>query len=89
MPRIGTSGSAWCTCHTQRTATGRIAGPDSPPVTPPSTGRIRSVSMARPSSVLMTDRPSAPALTHATAMEAMSVTSGESLANTGMPGAVF
>jgi hypothetical protein len=50
---------------------------------------MRSVSMAMPSRVLMTDRPSAPALTHAIAMDAMSVTSGESLANTGIPGAVF
>jgi hypothetical protein len=50
---------------------------------------MRSVSMTMPSRVLMTDRPSAPALTHAIAMDAMSVTSGESLANTGMPGAVF
>ena len=65
MPRIGTSGRAACTCHTQRTATGRIAGPDSPPVTPASAGRIVSVSMTMPSSVLIIDRPSAPASTHA------------------------
>jgi hypothetical protein len=31
MPKIGTSGSASCTCHTHRRASGRIAGPDRPP----------------------------------------------------------
>jgi hypothetical protein len=31
VPMIGTSGNASDTCHTHRTATGRMAGPDSPP----------------------------------------------------------
>ena len=61
MPRIGTSGSAACTCQTQRSATGRMAGPDRPPVTPPSTGRIVSGSITIPSRVLIIDSPSAPA----------------------------
>ena len=80
MPRIGTSGSAWCTCQTQRSATGRIAGPDRPPVTPPSTGRIVSGSMTSPSRVLIIDSPSAPASATARATLTMSVTSGLSLA---------
>src|SRR6266545_7905397 len=67
----------------QRTATGRIAGPDRPPVIPASTGRIVVVSIAMPSSVLIIDRPSAPASTQERATATMSVTSGESLANTG------
>ena len=80
IPRIGTSGSAACTCQTQRRATGRIAGPDSPPVIPPSTGRMVSGSMTRPSSVLIIDRPSAPASVTDRATATMSVTSGLSLA---------
>ena len=86
MPRIGTSGSAACTCQTQRTAIGRIAGPDNPPVTPPSTGRSVSVSMTSPSAVLISESPSAPAATTARATATMSVTSGESFAKTGTPG---
>ena len=88
MPRIGTSGIAACTCHTQRTATGRIAGPDSPPVTPARAGRRVSVSMTMPSSVLIMLSPSAPASTTARAISTMSVTSGDSLASTGMRGSV-
>ena len=42
------------------------------------------VSMAMPSSVLISDRPSAPAATQARAIVTMSVTSGDSLAKTGM-----
>ena len=58
------SGSAACTCHTARTATGRIAGPDRPPVIPPSIGRMVSGSITIPSRVLiMRRRPSAPAST--------------------------
>ena len=43
-----------------------------------------SVSITMPSSVLIIDRPSAPAATHDRAIATMSVTSGDSLANTGM-----
>src|SRR5260221_9051351 len=84
IPIIGPSGSASRTCQMQRTATGLIAGPDRPPVSPASTGRIVSVSIAMPSNVLIIDRPSAPADTHERAIATMSVTSGDSLANTGM-----
>ena len=68
IPRIGTSGSAWRTCHTHRTAIGRIAGPDKPPVMPANAGRIVSVSITIPSVVLIIDSPSAPAVTQALAM---------------------
>ena len=85
MPRMGTSGIAWCACQTQRTATGRIAGPDSPPVMPARAGAIVSVSTTSPSSVLIIDRPSAPAATTASATATMSVTSGESFAKIGTP----
>jgi hypothetical protein len=81
---IGTSGSASRTCHTQRTATGRTAGPDSPPDSPASAGRKVTGSMAMPGRVLIMDSPSAPADTQAFATAAMSVTSGDSFAKTGM-----
>ena len=67
-----------------RTAIGRIAGPDRPPVVPASTGRIVTVSIVMPSSVLIIDSPSAPAAMQARAIATMSVTSGDSFANTGM-----
>ena len=84
IPMIGTSGSASRTCQMHRTATGRIAGPDRPPVVPASTGRMVSVSIAMPSNVLIIESPSAPAATQARAIATMSVTSGDSFANTGM-----
>ncbi len=62
---IGTSGSASRTIQTQRTAIGRIAGPDSPPKSPARAGRKVTGSMAIPGSVLIMERPSAPAATHA------------------------
>ena len=86
MPMIGRCGSACFTCQTQRTATGRMAGPDRPPVPPPSFGASVSRSMTMPSRVLMSEKPSTPASAQARAMWAMSVTSGESLANTGTDG---
>ncbi len=84
MPMIGTSGRASRTCQMHRTATGRMAGPDSPPVVAASTGRIVSMSITMPSMVLISESPSAPAATQALAISTMSVTSGDSLANTGM-----
>ena len=81
---IGTSGSASRTCQTQRTATGRMAGPDSPPEWPARAGRSDTGSMTRPGSVLIIDSPSAPADTQAFATATMSVTSGDSFAYTGM-----
>src|SRR5947209_8196139 len=83
-PMSGTSGKAARPCHTQGTATGRMAGPDRPPYLPARAGRMVAGSMAMPSSVLISDRPSAPAATQALATATMSVTSGDSLANTGM-----
>ena len=53
-------------------------------MTPASTGRIVTVSIAMPSSVLIIESPSAPAATQAPAIATMSVTSGDSFANTGM-----
>src|SRR6202167_6226416 len=84
MPMMGTSGSASRTCQMHRTATGRLAGPESPPVVPASTGRMVAMSIAMPSKVLISESPSAPAVTQARAIATMSVTSGDSLANTGM-----
>ena len=81
---MGTSGSASLTAHTQRTAIGRMAGPDRPPESPARAGRNVTGSIAIPGSVLIMERPSAPAATHARATETMSVTSGDSLAKTGM-----
>src|SRR5450631_733851 len=88
-PMIGTAGRrpsimAARTCQMARTATGRMAGPDSPPVTPATWGSNRSVSMTIASRVLIMVSPSAPALTQARAISTMSVTSGLSLAKTGM-----
>src|SRR6266702_144769 len=84
VPMIGMSGNAALTCHTHRTATGLMAGPDRPPYLPASAGRMVAGSMTMPSSVLISDRPSAPDATQALATATMSVTSGDSLAKTGM-----
>src|SRR5580692_2888733 len=84
VPMIGRSGKASLTCHTHRTATGLIAGPDSAPYVPASAGRIVTVSMAIPSSALTSESPAAPAAAQVPATATMSVTSGDSLANTGM-----
>src|ERR1700722_3979585 len=84
QPMIGTSGSASRTSHTERTAIGRMAGPERPPESPARAGRNVTGSIAIPGSVLPMERPSAPAATQARAIATMSVTSGESLAKTGM-----
>ena len=62
-----------------------MAGPDSPPVVPARCGRIRSTSMAMPKVVLMSVSAVAPASRQAAAIMTMSVTSGLSLASSGMP----
>jgi hypothetical protein len=67
-----------------RTATGLIAGPESPPVTPASAGLIDFVSMTNPNNVFITETPVAPACATEEAISTMSVTSGESLANIGI-----
>jgi hypothetical protein len=83
-PMIGTSGRAWRVRQMHRTAIGRMAGPDRPPMPPARAGRMVPVSMARPATVLIMDRASAPAAAQARATVTMSVTSGDSLATTGM-----
>ena len=66
-----------------RTASGKTALPESPPVVLASMGRrvFRSMRMAR--TVFISDTPSAPASSHARAIAAMSVTLGVSLTITG------
>ena len=66
-----------------RTATGKIAGPEKPPIVLAITARRRTVSIRMPSIVLIRQMPSAPASSHARAIETMSVTLGESLMKTG------
>src|SRR5918999_5914276 len=67
-----------------RTAIGLIAGPDRPPRVPASIGRRESTSIAIPSTVLISDNPSAPASITAAATSTIDVTLGESLGNTGV-----
>jgi len=78
IPMIG-SATAWAACQTMRTATGRMAGPERPPVVLASFGRRVCTSMAIPTSVLMRESASAPASAAALAIARMSVTLGESL----------
>ncbi len=75
--------TAFATCHTIRSATGLMAGPERPPVTLPRIGVRVRVSMAMPRRVLMREIPSAPASSTAFAMETTSVTFGDSLMMTG------
>ena len=82
IPRMGRS-TAWATSQTIRTATGRTAGPDRPPVFIFSTGRRVFTSMRIPRRVLMSERASAPAPATARAISVMSVTLGESFTITG------
>ena len=77
------------TCQTMRSATGNTAGPESPPVTFRSMGRRDAGSIRIASSVLMSERPSAPAFSQAAAMETMSVTFGVSFTMTGFVTAAF
>src|SRR6266480_2881481 len=61
-----------------------MAGPESPPRTPPRIGRPESTSTAVPDTVLIAVTASAPALSAALATSVMSVTFGLSFTNTGM-----
>ena len=81
---MGKSGKALLICHTHRTATGLMAGPETPPVTPASAGRMVVVLITIPSSVLITETPVAPAWETDLAMSTMSVTSGDSFAKIGI-----
>ena len=83
MPTTGML-TARHTCHTMRSATGNTAGPLRPPVTFFSTGRRVFRSMRMPCSVLIRDRPSAPASSQARAMAVISVTLGLSFMITGL-----
>ena len=82
MPMTGMR-TARAACHAMRTAIGRMAGPESPPVPKARRGTRRSTSIARPSSVLMQESASAPASSHTRANTLTSVTLGESLGMTG------
>ena len=62
-----------------RTATGKMAGPENPPMVFAMTGFLVFRSIRSPKRVLIRLMPSAPAASHALAMETMSVTLGESL----------
>ena len=66
-----------------RSATGLIAGPESPPTTRASFGRRVSASIAMPSSVLMSETASAPSASTARAISTMSVTFGLSFTISG------
>ena len=83
MPMSGIF-TAFATWYTIRTATGKIAGPEKPPILLAITGCLLRISIRMPSSVLMRDSPSAPASSAALAMDAMSVTLGLSLIYTGL-----
>ena len=71
------------TCQTMRTASGKSAGPDMPPVLLARSGFLALRSRRMPITVLMRLMPSAPASSQALAMSAMLVTLGESLTMTG------
>ncbi|KJU85557.1 hypothetical protein MBAV_002246 [Candidatus Magnetobacterium bavaricum] len=79
MPISGADGNALCTCQSILSATGFMAGPDSPPMTLDNRGLLLSISIAMPVSVFISDRASAPAPTATLAISVMSVTFGESL----------
>ena len=70
----GSSGSARCTSATQRSATGAIAGPLSPPERP--SGKAAGTALPMTTAV-------APASWHERAPSTMRDTSGRSLASTG------
>src|SRR5579884_2336246 len=74
---------------TIRTATGLIAGPERPAVTLETRGVRVSTSMAIPTKVLTSVRPSAPPFSAARASKVMSVTFGESFTNKGRRAARF
>ena len=84
-PTMGRSGKAWWTSWTARTATGWMAGPDSPPPPPPRRSWRDSVSMAMPRTVLIRVTASAPAPCAASAMGTRLATLGLSLAHSGRP----
>ena len=84
-PTIGRSGSAACTSWTVRTATGRIAGPETPPPPAPSTGRRVSGSITIPSRVLIRVTASAPAAAAAPATSTTRSVFADNFAHRGRP----
>ena len=82
-PRIGTSGRARATSCTARSEIGRIAGPDSHPVTAPSRGRRPAGSTPSAGTESVSVSPCAPARTHPRAVSTSSGRSGGSFAKTG------
>src|ERR1035441_7216064 len=83
IPKIGIFGRAVRAPPTMRSEVGGSGGPESPPVVKPIFGSRRSRSIARPTSVLMSESASAPASTAARADATMSVTFGESFTTSG------
>src|SRR5688572_31298564 len=75
---IGTSGRAWATWNTIRTASGLIAGPERPPVPKERRGRAVAGSIDIPTNVLTSERTSAPASRAARADSTRSGAFGES-----------
>ena len=73
-----------CASYTRWRASGLIAGPERPARTAPITGRPVSTSIAIPTKVLTTARPSVPASMHRRAFSATSVWFGESLVKSGL-----
>ena len=78
IPMIGTPGSARATWKTIRTASGLIAGPESPPVPNERRGRAVAGSIAIPTNVLTSERTSAPESRAARADSTRSGALGES-----------
>ena len=82
MPMMG-SFTAWAAWYTMRTATGLMAGPESPPVRFARAKRRRSTSIFIPVRVLIREMASAPPASAAFAITVMSVTLGLSFMMTG------
>ena len=85
MPPMPTMGilTAFAHCHTIRTATGLIAGPDMPPVLLARAKLLRRMSIFIPVSVLIREIASAPPASAAFAISVMSVTFGLNFIITG------
>ena len=81
-PTMGSAQAARQVC-TAASATGLSAGPESPPVTPPSSGFSVQWSIASPRSVFVSTSASAPPRSAARAIAARSATLGESLTHSG------
>ena len=82
MPMTG-SETARHACHTMRTAMGRMAGPDTPPVIVPVAVRLASTSMTMPLKVFIAEMAVAPPASDARAISPIDVTLGVSFAITG------